>query len=66
MYEKLINLLNQIGINEDYIEYFDNSYIEKIVVSKTTNRFHFIFNLNNILDDIICQCYSEEEKKGGQ
>ena len=49
MSEKTIKLLNQIGINEDYMEYFNESYVEQIEVDKTTNRFHFIIHINNIL-----------------
>ena len=49
MIEKTEQLLNQIGLNEDYMEYFNESYVEKVVIEKSTNRFHFIFHLNNLL-----------------
>ena len=29
MNEKMENLLNQIGINEDYIDYFKESYVDR-------------------------------------
>ena len=42
MKEKTNKFLNQIGLNEDYISYFEDSYVEEIIVEKTTKRFHFI------------------------
>ena len=49
MLEKTKNLLNQIGISEDYMDYFKDSYVEQIIINKATNRFHFKIHLNNIL-----------------
>ena len=49
MLEKTEKFLNQIGINEDYMNYFNESYIKEIIIEKKTNRFHFIININNIL-----------------
>ena len=36
------------SINEDYLNYFNNSIIDKVVINKKTNRFHFVFNIDNI------------------
>ena len=63
MNEKMENLLNQIGINEDYIDYFKESYVDKVVIEKSTNRFHFIFHIEHILpievyDDLL-SCLKE-------
>ena len=63
MKEKTNKFLNQIGINEDYISYFEDSYVEEIIVEKTTKRFHFIIHINNILpinvyDDLL-NCLKE-------
>ena len=49
MLKKTEKLLNQIGINEDYMNYFEGTYVEQIIIDKSTNRFHFIFRLNKIL-----------------
>ena len=49
MDNKLQDFLNTIGINEDYMEYFGESTIEKVVINKNTNRFHFIFNIDKLL-----------------
>lgn len=49
MFEKTKELLNQIGINEDHMKWFDDSYIEKIIIEKSTNSFHFILRTSNIL-----------------
>ena len=49
MFEKTQELLNQIGINEDYLESFQDSYIEEIIIDKSANSFHFSMHLNNIL-----------------
>ena len=48
MDSKLERLLNHIGINEDYIKYFKNSYVEKVVVDKNENTFNFIVNIDSI------------------
>ena len=49
MEKKMEVFLNNIGINEDYLTYFENSYIEKVLINKSTNRFSFIFNLDQII-----------------
>ena len=49
MDNKLQDFLNTIGIDEDYMEYFKESTIEKVVINKNTNRFHFIFNVDKTL-----------------
>ena len=49
MENKTLEFLNTIGINEDYLDYFKDSYVEKVSINKQTNRFHFILNINNIL-----------------
>ena len=41
--------LNQIGINEDYLTYFEESNVEEVKVSKETNRFHFFIKVNQPL-----------------
>ena len=48
MNEKLERLLNHIGINEDYLEFFKNSSIEKIIIDKKTNSFNFYLKMDNI------------------
>ena len=53
MKEKMEILLNQIGINEDYLEYFHGSYVEKVVIEKSTNRFHFVFHLDTLLPIVV-------------
>lgn len=63
MNEKMEKLLNQIGLNEDYMDDFKESYVEKVVIEKSTNRFHFIFHIGNILpievyDDLL-SCLKE-------
>ena len=49
MEKKMEVFLNQIGINEDYITYFENSEVEKVVINKTTNRFHFFIKIEKII-----------------
>ena len=49
MKNKIEEFLNTIGINEDYMEYFKNCYVEKVIINKETNRFHFIFHIDKIL-----------------
>ena len=63
MQEKTTKLLNQIGINEDYLTYFESSYIKEIIIDKQSNKFHFIINTKNILpinvyDDLL-NCLKE-------
>ncbi len=49
MNEKLEKLLNQIGLNEDYMIFFEESYIEKVLIDKGSNRFHFMIKIGKIL-----------------
>ena len=49
MEKKMEVFLNQIGINEDYLTYFENSEVEKVIINKNTNRFHFLFKIGKIL-----------------
>ncbi len=49
MKNKVIEFLNQIGINEDYIEILKDISIEKVIINRKSNRFHFIFHIDNIL-----------------
>ena len=49
MNNKLLDFLNTIGIDEDYIDYFKESTIEKVIINKNTNRFQFIFNIDKVL-----------------
>ena len=49
MQEKFIDLLNQIGINEDYLDYFINSYVEKVIINRSNKKFHFILKIDNLL-----------------
>ena len=48
MSDKLEMLLNKIGVNEDYIEYFQDGFVEKVVIDKKSNSFNFIVNVHNI------------------
>ena len=48
MDNKLEKLLNQIGINEDYMEYFNGASVKEVVIDKNSNNFNFIINMNNI------------------
>ena len=49
MKNKIEDFLNTIGINEEYMPYFNNSKIENIIINKNTKRFHFIFKIDNTL-----------------
>ena len=49
MNNKMEEFLNTIGINEDYLQYFTNSSIDKVVIKKNTKRFHFIMNIDKTL-----------------
>ena len=49
MEKKMEVFLNQIGINEDYLTYFEESNVEEVKVSKETNRFHFFIKVNQPL-----------------
>ena len=48
MSDKLEMLLNKIGVNEDYIEYFQDGFVEKVVIDKKSNSFNFIVHVHNI------------------
>ena len=50
MNEKMNRFLEQIGINEDYVNAFENSEVLKVLIDKESSRFHFIIKLGNILD----------------
>ena len=49
MNNKMEEFLNTIGIDENNMSYFNNSNIEKVLINKDTNRFHFIFKIENTL-----------------
>ena len=49
MDSKLLRLLNQIKVRNDYIEYFNNTHIDKVIIDKSTNSFNFILRVSNIL-----------------
>ena len=58
MKNKMEEFLNNIGINEDYMPYFENSIVEKVVINKKSNRFHFVFAVDktlpiNVYDDLL-------------
>ena len=66
MDNKLENLLNQIGINEDYMSFFNNAYIKSVVVDKDSNSFNFIISMDNIprkdvYDDVLNSKIQEKE-----
>jgi len=50
MSEKQLKFLETIGINEDYVEYFNGSEVLKVLIDKEINSFHFIMKISNILD----------------
>ena len=50
MDEKQLRFLENIGINEDYIEYFNGSEVLKVLIDKESNSFHFVMKIANILD----------------
>ena len=52
---KLEKLLNQIGINEDYITYFNGAKVEKIIIDKNTNNLNMYLRVSNILP---CKVYN--------
>ena len=64
MDNKLEKVLNQIGIDEDYMSYFSNCSIKNIVVDKKSNSFNFIISVDNILPknvyDNVLACLKEE------
>ena len=50
MSEKQLRFLENIGINEDYMDCFNGSEVLKVLVDKDTNSFHFVMKIDNILD----------------
>ena len=48
MDEKMLKFLETIGINEDYVKYFEESFVEQVKVDKNSSRFHFIIKIKNI------------------
>ena len=50
MDEKMLKFIETIGINEDYVQYFEGSIVKKVLVDKKSNHFHFIIKISNILD----------------
>ena len=64
MDSKLEKLLNHIGINEDNMQYFNNSYVNKVVVDKNDNTLNFIITMDsipniNVYDDVL-NCLNHE------
>src|SRR5699024_10932719 len=64
MDSKLEKLLNHIGINEDSMQYFNNSYVNKVVVDKNDNTLNFIITMDsipniNVYDDVL-NCINHE------
>ena len=64
MDSKLEKLLNHIGINEDNMQYFNNSYVNKVVVDKNDNTINFIITMDsipniNVYDDVL-NCLNHE------
>ena len=55
MEKKMEVFLNQIGINEDYLTYFEESNVEKVKVSKETSRFHFFIKIKQPLPYTVYQ-----------
>ena len=56
--EKLKQLLDYIGINEDNMAYFINSYVEKVSVDSENNIFIFYIRVSdipkkNVYDDVL-------------
>ena len=49
MKNKTEDFLNTIGINEEYMNKFNESTIEKVIVNNTKNSFHFILNIEKTL-----------------
>ena len=50
MDSKQLKFLETIGINEDYMEYFEGSKVLKVLIDNSSNRFHFIIKIANILE----------------
>jgi len=51
--KKMEQFLNQIGLNEDYMEKLKNSYVERVIVDSKTNCLEFIIHVEEILDFIV-------------
>ena len=45
MDEKQLKFLDTIGINEDYMKYFEGSRVLKVLIDKNSNRFHFVIKI---------------------
>ena len=66
--EKLKQLLDYIGINEDNMAYFINSYVEKISVDRENNIFIFYIRVSdipkkNVYDDVLSSLSSSFSAK---
>ena len=63
MNDKIKKFLETIGINEDYVEYFLGSNIEKVLIDKKSSRFHFIMGITDIIDtevyDDLLECLKD-------
>lgn len=63
MNDKIKKFLETIGINEDYVEYFLGSNIEKVLIDKKSSRFHFIMGITDIIDtevyDDLLECLED-------
>ena len=53
MDNKLEKLLNQVGVNEDYLNYFKNCFIEKVIIDKESNAFCFKLRVKEIFPYIV-------------
>lgn len=53
MNHKMETFFNQIGLSSEDMTYLKGSNIEKVVIAKSTNRFHFIIKLEEILPPAI-------------
>ncbi len=47
--DKLLKLLKEININEEYIKYFNNGIIDKVLIYDNNKNFNFILNLETNL-----------------
>ena len=66
--EKLKQLLDYIGINEDNMAYFINSYVEKVSVDRENNIFIFYIRVSdipkkNVYDDVLSSLSSSFSAK---
>lgn len=53
MDEKLRKLLDKIGVNEDYLDYFNGSFIDKVVIDNDNNSFCFKLRVNSIFPYVV-------------